>query len=108
LQEKVYDSGNFTSVTGITFPSNKYYNKYTYGTSDTDYTRGILGDATKEMSPASGTTWYSDYANFLYTPDPWFIRGGSYNYSDNAGVFYFGRGYGYAYSGVSFYAVADP
>jgi hypothetical protein len=97
-----------TTATGITFPSNKYYNKYTYGTSSTDYTRGILGDATKEMSPASGVIWYSDVAGFVSTNFPWFRRGGYYHYSTNAGVFYFDIGYGSALSYNSGRVVADP
>ena len=106
---KVYDFGNFTSVTGITFPSNKYYNKYTYGTS-TDYTRGILGDATKEMSPASYKTWYSDTAAFVADYLSWFKRGGGgslYNVTD-AGVFNFNYDGGSADSYISGRVVIEP
>ena len=101
--------GDFTSVTGITFPSNKYYNKYTYGTS-TDYTRGILGDATKEMSPASYKTWYSDTAAFVADYLSWFKRGGGgslYNVTD-AGVFNFNYDGGSADSYISGRVVIEP
>ena len=43
-----------------------------------------LGDALGETAG-----WYSDYANFVNSSDPWFVRGCSYYYGDSAGVFYF-------------------
>ena len=80
-----------TSFTGIyAFPSKRYYDKYSYGTSQTEYTRGKLGDATIEMAP-TGTTgnWYGDYANFPYGSNPWFFRGGLYGNGADAGAFSF-------------------
>ncbi len=71
-------------------PLAKYYDSYTYNTSNTTYTRGRLGDATIEMAP-TGTTgnWYSDYAYFPSSSGSWFLRGGSYDYGTNAGAFNF-------------------
>ena len=43
-----------------------------------------LGDATGETAG-----WYSDYAYFVYSSNPWFSRGGSYRDGVNAGVFNF-------------------
>ena len=43
-----------------------------------------LGDATGETAG-----WYSDYARFVYSSYPWFLRGGYYSDGDNAGVFSF-------------------
>ena len=43
-----------------------------------------LGDATGETAG-----WYSDYAYFVYSSNPWFSRGGSYRNGVNAGVFNF-------------------
>ena len=80
---KVYASGNFTEYSGVSFPNSKYYDLYSYGTSYSDYTRRILGDATGEVHG-----WYYDDANFVYSDFPWFIRGG--NGPAVPGVFTFG------------------
>ena len=85
----LYNGG--TSFTGTyAFPSKRYYDKYSYGTSNTEYTRGKLGDATIEMAP-TGTSgnWYGDYALFPNGSNPWFIRGGYYGNGANAGAFSF-------------------
>ena len=102
----LYDGG--TSFTGTyAFPSKRYYDKYSYGTSETEYTRGKLGDATIEMAP-TGTTgnWYGDYALFPVGSNPWFIRGGLYGSGAGAGAFSFAYDYGSAYTINSARAVA--
>ena len=87
----LYDGG--ASFTGTyAFPSKRYYDKYSYdASSNTTYTRGKLGDATKEMAPikASGGNWYGDYAYFVYSSYPWVLRGGYYNNGAYAGAFSF-------------------
>ena len=85
----LYDRG--ASFTGTyAFPSKRYYDKYSYGTSDTEYTRGKLGDATKEMAPPGGTgNWYGDYANFVNSDIPWVLRGGYCGDGAHAGSFDF-------------------
>ena len=101
----LYDGG--TSFTGTyAFPSKRYYDKYSYGTSPTEYTRGKLGDATKEMAP-TGTSgnWYEDYASFVYALNLWVLRGGYYGNGANAGAFFFNNHYGSAYSNYSARAV---
>ena len=81
------------------FPSKRYYDKYSYGTSSTEYTRGKLGDATKEMAPTGNTgNWYSDYAFFVNPDSPWVLRGGYYSVGARAGAFYFSDDYGSAYN----------
>ena len=111
-----YVMGNMVNSSGAFYSSNagfsstpnaKYYDKYSYGTSYTEYTRGKLGDATKEMAPvsSSNTSWYSDYASFPSSSSPWFIRGGYYDYGANAGAFFFYAGNGDAYSAGSSRAV---
>ena len=85
-----------TSFTGTyAFPSKRYYDKYSYGTSSTEYTRGKLGDATKEIAPVSSnnTSWYGDYALFV-SSSAWFSRGGYYGFGALAGAFYFTYGGG--------------
>ena len=94
----LYDGG--TSFTGTyAFPSKRYYDKYSYGTSNTEYTRGKLGDATKEMAP-TGTSgnWYGDDAYFPYGSSPWFFRGGDYGIGAFAGAFNFHNLSGGAYA----------
>ncbi len=82
-------SSGFSSI-----PASKYYDNYT--SSSTTY----YGHA---LSETSG--WYSDYAYFVDSSYPWFIRGGSCNSTTYAGVFYFDRGSGRAYNGGSFRVV---
>ena len=92
----LYDGG--TTFTGTyAFPSKRYYDKYSYGTSNTEYTRGKLGDATVEMAPTGGSgNWYQDYAYFVSSGSPWVMRGGYYSNGANAGAFNFNNNYGYA------------
>ncbi|MDO4369636.1 MAG: hypothetical protein Q4C29_03780, partial [bacterium] len=98
-------SGGQTTLT-YDFPNKRYYDKYSYGTSETEYTRGKLGDATKEMAP-TGTSgnWYSDYAFFPYSNGPWFMRGGGYSSGSSAGLFRFNGYVGNALSYSSARAV---
>ena len=65
-----------TTYTGIAFPDSKYYNLYT----GSSYT----GHALTETK-----NWYSDYAYFVSSGGPWFIRGGHFGNSAGAGVFCF-------------------
>ena len=90
----LYEGG--ASFTGTyAFPSKRYYDKYSYGTDREEYTRGKLGDATKEMAPtgASYGSWYSDDALFVSSSEPcapWVMRGGYYgDGARSAGAFYF-------------------
>ena len=81
-----------SSITnGINFPDSKYYDVYNYNSSQSDYSRRILGDATGEMGPFQSflSSWYNDSASFVYSGNPWFYRGGSYGNGSGAGAFYF-------------------
>ena len=98
-----YTMGNMVNSSGIFYSSNagfetnnepeeKYYDKYTYGTSYTQHNRGRLGDATRETLKAYGITtggWYGDYAVFVSSSYSWFVRGGIYSSAPTAGIFYF-------------------
>ena len=92
-----------TSFTGTyAFPSKRYYDKYSYGTSNTEYTRGKLGDATKEMAPIGYTgNWYEEFAYFPCSSLPWFLRGGFYRSDANAGAFSFYFAHGGLANGTS-------
>ena len=112
-----YVMGNMVNSSGAFYSSNagfstapdaKYYDKYSYdASSNTTYTRGKLGDATKEMAPvsSSNTSWYSDYASFPYSSYPWFLRGGYFDNGAGAGAFVFGYNNGRAVGNHSSRAV---
>ena len=102
-----YLGNDKTSFTGTyAFPSKRYYDKYSYGTSNTEYTRGKLGDATKEMAPTGiYDNWYGDYAFFVYSSRPWVLRGGNYGNGAYAGAFAFHYDYGFAGASCSARAV---
>ena len=90
-----YSSSGFTAST---LPlGSKYVDAYTYGTSDSDYTRRILGDATGETRG-----WYSDSAYFPNSSVSFFGRGGISFIGSGAGVFDFGYNDGFADSVSSF------
>ena len=91
---KIYDSGNYTSYTGIAYPNNKYYDKYSYSTSNTSRIRSKLGDGIKEVYNGS-SGWYSDTSLLAYSNDPWFVRGGYFYIDAYAGVFFSSDGAGF-------------
>ena len=86
----ILQNGGTTFTGTYAFPSKRYYDKYSYGTSYSEYTRGKLGDATIEMAPTRTTgNWYGDYAYFPFGSNPWFVRGGYCGTGAYAGAFYF-------------------
>ena len=79
----------------------KYWDKYT-STTNTNYNYRLLGDATGEMGPFASETdpdggsrykssWYGDYANFVNSSYPWFLRGGHWYNGSGSGAFAFGN-----------------
>ena len=81
-----------TDWTETSTPLAKYYDRYAYGTSDTEYTRGKLGDATKEMNPSNNKSWYEDSAVFVDDYLAWFGRGDNdMSNKANLGIFSFLR-----------------
>ena len=101
-----YSSSGFTTST-LPFNS-KYVDQYEYGTTYSDqtaYNRRILGDATGEVHG-----WYDDVANFVYSYNPWFIRGTSFDdvIPAFAGVFTFYSDAGMPDPGLVFRSVLAP
>ena len=106
----VDNNGLFNSVnTGfMQAPETKYYDNYTYGTLNTTYSRGKLGDATKETLkkfvnnetatlPQDG--WYNNYTSFPYKNQgiynlSWMARGCARQDVYFAGLFAFGHASG--------------
>ncbi|MBE6161623.1 MAG: hypothetical protein E7158_05360 [Firmicutes bacterium] len=96
----------------------KYFDVYGETTSNSDYSKRILGDATGEMGPfydyTSGTwtghhnNWYSDYSSFIHSSSSWFSRGGGYNYGVLAGSFYFSYLTGGSANDIGFRLVLAP
>ena len=84
-----YVMGVYTNTIGesgfSSLPDTKYYNNYT----GSSYT----GHALTETK-----NWYSDNASFVDSNSPWFVRGGSYGSSTNAGEFSFFKDIGSANS----------
>ena len=101
-QFQVSGAGNWTTSST---PLAKYYDGYTYNISITTYTRGKLGDATKEMAPTGEYgNWYGDISSFPLTTNSWFYRGGYFGDGARAGAFLFrhnGGGVGGSYSSRS-------
>ena len=108
---------------GQSWPSSKYYDKYDYKTTNQEWGRGILGDATKEFGPfnsvsykkTDGTgpvryvsSYNADVAYFVDSSNPWFIRGAAYSDGTGAGVGAFSYFYGHAYGTTSFRVVLTP
>ena len=85
---KVYDSGNYTSYTGIiVYPDSKYYDKYSFSTSETSRIRSKLGDGIKEVYKSGTSGWYNDDSYLAHSDFPWFMRGGFYSNGARAGAF---------------------
>ena len=76
---------------------NKYKEIYEQGTADTqelNYGKAAVkyGDAIYETSngySSSSASWYSDWANFIYIENPFFVRGGRFLNVNGAGIFCF-------------------
>lgn len=70
--------------------------------------KGIYGDAVYETSSKGDGTqlsWNNDYSYFPYSTYPFFVRGGNFNNSSSAGVFYFSYSNGEANGDQSFRVV---
>ena len=92
-----------TTTTGVAFPESKYYDIYKYGTTYNDgnaYSRYHIGDATTETKG-----WNEDYACFVYSSAPWFVRGGHFSNGSGAGALAFNIIIGHACSDSSARAV---
>jgi len=89
-RENTYGASDFAADSIVKY-SSKYFDIYNEKSTATTYNYRILGDATGEMGPFAGYrgSWYGDYAHFVPSSNPWYSRGGNYNYSTPAGAFAF-------------------
>ena len=91
----------------------KYWDKYT-STTTTQFNNRILGDATGEVGPFNNLnnyvcgSWYYDYAEFVFTTDSWFDRGGGSNYGIGGGILAFDNTAGSTYTAVTYRIVLTP
>ncbi len=109
------ESGSFDlSNTGFTVaPDAKYYDSYAYGTSESDFTRGLPGDATIELDPGYSLSFYNsemikwngDYARFVDDYNTWLLRGAQASGRTDAGVWTMYSFAGVAWNDISSRAV---
>ena len=97
---------------GIDFPEAKYYDLYTStnpSSSDSSLSATACNGGVCYGHALSETSkWYQDYAYFVNQTTPWFVRGGSWSSSTNAGAFSLDIGDGYAYSDRASRVVCIP
>ena len=98
----------------------KYWDKYTSTTNtNTNYNYRLLGDATGEMGPFGSekdpdnnsrnkSSWYGNYAYFVYSSGPWFLRGGYWYSGSGSGAFAYHLSTGGTYTYLSFRVVLTP
>ena len=114
------ESGSLDSASsGFTnFPEDKYYDSYNYSTSNQDYTKGYLGDGTKEFGPFYSFTynttprqisgWNADDAFFLSQGNDWFIRGGDAPSGTDTGIAAFSYTDGKEHEFTTFRIILTP
>ena len=101
-----YSQSGFNS-TNIVKYDNKYFDIYDENSSVTSYNYRILGDATGEMGPfyyynsRLHNSWHTDSAWFVESVNPWFVRGGLYEYGQIGGQLTFNRWDGSASYGTA-------
>ena len=83
--------GFYSSSAGFsTTPAAKYYDSYSYGTSNVDHSKTKLGDAMKETLTTFGNSsggWYNGLSFTTFNAYSWYGRGGNYQSAVAAGVF---------------------
>ena len=93
------DSDNYAEFTEA--PERKYYEDYT----NIDISTACNEETCKGQALNETSGWYNDSADFILTGYPWFIRGASYYYSEDGGLFSFSRSTGSAHYNISFRTV---
>ena len=96
-----YNNGSYTNFTGINYPEEKYYDKYSFNVNRESRIRGKLGDSTKETFEGNDYGWYDDDSLLGNAGYPWFVKGGYYGLTLNSGIFSTRNFYGYIYNPVS-------
>lgn len=98
----VNDVEDYTLYNGLyEYPEDKYYDKYSYSKNSLMKGKSKLGDGIREVYNSSSYGWYGDSLKFVYNTDPWFNRGGYYDYGNESGIFRSSSGKGMAYEHFS-------
>ena len=82
MGNEVTSEGFNPSNSGTWSPIEKYYDKYSYSESNSNYAITKFGDAIKEIP-----SWYNDSRNVVNGTNSWFIRGGNASGGVSAGIF---------------------
>ncbi len=85
------DGSEMSWTTGVEFPEEKYFDLYTTSNGTTACNGTCDGHALTETAG-----WYNDSSWIVTASSPWFVRGGVWSSTANAGVFYSNVTYGIA------------
>ena len=82
---------NIGGYDGIITQEKRYYTQYKSGNMY-DYSRGLIGDATRETlsNTIENKSWSGNLAYFATNSYPWIKRGGTFRGGSNSGLFDFG------------------
>jgi hypothetical protein len=93
---------------------NKYYDVYN-SNEYSNYNNRIFGDSTGEMGPFYDTesnyvsnSWYKDCSYFIFSENPWFLRGGRWSAGTGSGIFAFHNSTGGENTDFGFRIVLSP
>ena len=106
-----YNDDATSEISTTDLAKTQYFDKYSDATTLTSYSKRILGDATGELGPfylymdKDGSSrghngWYSDRSDFIEPTNPWFCRGGVYDFGGLSGQFYFDKYTGTVYDRI--------
>ena len=105
-----YVMGNYNDMVASSgfesMPEAKYYNKYTSNNPST----ACNGSECLSHGLSETSGWYNDARTMVSEEYPWLLRGGGYDNTTHAGVFFFNATMylGGSYSGSSFRLVMSP
>ena len=68
---------------------------------------GPFANATYLTQTRQISSWHADHAYFVWSANPWILRGGNQNNGSQTGVFAFGNTNGHANGNVSFRVVLN-
>ena len=101
----IYDSGNYTLYTGISYPDNKYYDKYSFNKEPTKLSISKLGDGIKEVY--RNIDGEENIENPVYD-SPWSVRSGIVWFYPTVNIFVSSYDFGSAESYLSSRIVIVP
>ena len=79
----------------VSMPESKYYDKYI----TTDVTTACNGNTCVSHGLGETSGWYNDTSNMVRESNPWFVRGGGYEFAANAGIFIYRYSISYGANG---------